>query len=64
MLWTCDGLRADSEALEKVSRYEGHLSRQMRQALLTLERLKRLRLRLPIRSQPTVDETVQAQANV
>jgi hypothetical protein len=62
MLWTCDGLRADSEALEKVSRYEGHLSRQMRQALLMLERLQRLRLGLSITLPQARGESVPIQA--
>jgi hypothetical protein len=50
----------DGATLEKVTRYESHLSRQMLQALHTLERLQAARAGRPALPPAALDVTVSA----
>ena len=50
----------DDTTLNKVTRYEAHLSRQMLQALHTLERLQAARAGQPVPPPAALDVTVDA----
>lgn len=52
----------DEATLSKITRYEGHLSRQLLQALHTLERRQAARAGLPVTPPATLDVTVDAPA--
>jgi hypothetical protein len=49
----------DASTLEKITRYEGHLSRQMLQALHTLERLQAARAGQPVPPPAALDVTLE-----
>jgi len=60
---TRERLLADGNTLQKVSRYEAHLSRQLYQALHELQRLQAARAGQPVPLPAALDVTVDAPAN-